>query len=64
MTAKLWDVTACTLLATLHGPDNTIQSVVFNPDGITLASGRMRNGSILDPTIKLWDISGIKSAAK
>ena len=47
-TIKLWDVATGSLKTTLEGHISAVMSVVFSPDGNTLASGSADN------TIKLW----------
>jgi WD40 repeat protein len=51
---KLWDVASGSLVRTLTGHTGWVSSVAFSPDGRLLASG-----SLLDATIKLWDISDL-----
>ena len=51
----LWDVATGTQITTF--PSNWAQSVVFSPDGTTLASG---SG---DGTVLLWDVVGKKNIA-
>ena len=51
MMVRLWDVGTGQLKATLEGHTSYIFSVVFSPDGTTLASGSY------DGTIWLWDMS-------
>ncbi|MEH2198225.1 WD40 repeat domain-containing protein, partial [Nostoc sp.] len=48
---KLWDVSTGKAIKTLTGHSSSVNSVVFSPDGKTLASGSY------DKTIKLWDVS-------
>ncbi|MDZ8264568.1 eIF2A-related protein, partial [Nostoc sp. ChiQUE01b] len=48
---KLWDVSTGKAIKTLTGHSSRVNSVVFSPDGKTLASGSADN------TIKLWDVS-------
>jgi WD40 repeat protein/serine/threonine protein kinase len=50
---RLWDWTNGTLLTTLERHTDAIWSVVFSPDGQTLASA---SGSI-DGTIRLWNVA-------
>jgi hypothetical protein len=53
-TIKLWDVATGREVRTLTGHIDDVNSVAFSPDGRLLASG-----SLLDATIKLWDISDL-----
>ena len=48
-TVQLWDAMTWEQKATLTGYTEYVQSVVFSPDGMTLASG---DG---DGTVQLWD---------
>ena len=71
-TVKLWDIATGTLKATLEGHTAPVNSVAFSPDGNTIASGAgdyvesnptYKQGtfyytiSIIDATVKLWDIA-------
>ena len=57
---KLWDVKSGKSVATPMGPEATVWSVAFSPDGLTAASAgsrrvigeRGRMGD--DPTLRLW----------
>ena len=49
-TIKLWNVKTGNLLQTLNGHSSPVCSVVYSPDGQTLASGSDDN------TIKLWNV--------
>ena len=48
---RLWDVASGQLQATLEGHTGGVNSVLFSPDGLTLASGSY------DGTIRLWDVA-------
>ncbi len=54
---KLWEVATVKLQASLKGYKADIRSVIFSPDGKTLASGSE------DGTIKLWDVAKAKELA-
>jgi len=69
---KLWDVASGTEIRTLTGHSDRVNSVVFSPDGSTLASGSGSNTigwtvdnfdldptgpGTIDNTIKLWDVN-------
>ncbi len=54
---KLWNVASRKELLTLKGHSGSVNSLVFSPDGKTLASGS------LDSTIKLWEIASGKELA-
>ncbi|MBC1242195.1 ribosome assembly protein 4, partial [Nostoc sp. 2RC] len=54
-TIKLWDVSTSKAIKTLTGHSSRVYSVVFSPDGKTLASASDDN------TIKLWDVSTSKA---
>ena len=55
---RLWDVTTGKHTATLQGHTDFLYSVVFSPDGRTLASGAF------DGAIKLWDMPAAGKADK
>ena len=48
---ELWDVETERIIATRHGHGGAVSTVVFSPDGSTLASGS-RDGTAL-----LWKVS-------
>ena len=57
-TVKLWDVHQPTdpkLVASLHGPDEPVNSVAFSRDSRTLAAGGY------DRNVWLWDVNNLKS---
>jgi WD40 repeat protein len=54
---KLWDVATGKGKAILEGHEEMMRSLVFSPDGKTLASGSM------DGTIKLWEVATGKETA-
>lgn len=47
---KLWEVTTGNLIRTLEGHNDHILSVMFDPEGQTLASGGVND------VVKLWDV--------
>ena len=57
---SLWDVQTQTLLGSFVGhkridemePDSGVSAVAFSPDGTTMASG-----SLIDGTVRLWDVA-------
>jgi WD40 repeat protein len=49
-TIKIWDLKTNSLLNTLEGHTDSINSVCFSKDGNILASGSS------DKTIKIWDL--------
>jgi WD40 repeat protein len=48
---KLWDVASREEIRSLPAHTNSIYTVAFSPDGMTLATGSM------DQTVKLWDVA-------
>ena len=50
-TVTLWDLATRTLQATLEEHDRGVVTVVFSPDGTSLASGSC------DGTIRIWDVA-------
>ena len=50
-TVRLWDVTTGQVKTTLTGHTDDVFSVVYSPDGQTLASGSSDN------TVRLWDVT-------
>ncbi len=55
--ARLWDVGTGQERATFSGHDQAVMSVMFSPDGKTLATAG------LDATLRLWDPETIRSKA-
>ncbi|HEY8985607.1 MAG TPA: hypothetical protein VIU15_39310, partial [Streptomyces sp.] len=56
---RLWNTSTGRLVATLTGFDNGVQSIVFTPDGKTLAAGAAGNPG----TVKVWDVTTGKLTA-
>jgi WD40 repeat protein len=58
---KLWDVQTGEMRQRLEGHGSEVKSVVFSPNGNTLASGGMKaEGDKIMSEVKLWDVGGLK----
>ena len=52
---RLWDAETGVHKRTLTGPTGPVLSLVFSPDGTTLASGSASIFGIEEGTVRLWD---------